>query len=135
MAAKFFQNVFSAQLQLTPAHTTTLQTIATLSGYTCIDAIYVTSTDTAAKDLQLVATISSVDYVLGTFNIPLRSGDTNAAPVVSLLKASMWDLNNDISNNKVLELPSGAVLKAKAGSTITAAKVINILITGSQDVA
>jgi hypothetical protein len=135
MAAKFFQTPFSAQLQLLPAHTTVLQTITTLTGYTCIDSIIVTSTDTAAKDLQLVATIGGTDYILGTFAIPLRSGDTNAAPVVMLLKSAMWDLNNDISNNKVLELPSGTVLKAKAGTTITAAKVINIIITGSQDVA
>jgi hypothetical protein len=135
MAAKFFQTPFSAQLQLLPAHTTVLQTITTLTGYTCIDSIIVTSTDTAAKDLQLVATIGGTDYILGTFAIPLRSGDTNAAPAVMLLKSAMWDLNNDISNNKVLELPSGTVLKAKAGTTITAAKVINIIITGSQDVA
>jgi hypothetical protein len=48
----------------------------------------------------------------------------------------MWDLNNDISNNKVLELPSGAVLKAKIlTSAITSTRFINLLFTGSQDVA
>lgn len=131
MAAVFFQNAFSAEVQILPADTTVLKTVATLSAFTRITQILVTSTDTAAKDIQLVATISGTDYILGTFAIPLRSGDTNAAPTVQLLKSSQWgDLNNDISNNKVLDLKSGAVLKVKAGTTVTAAKVISIVITG-----
>lgn len=130
MAAQFFQSAFSAQVQLLPAHTTSLQTVTTLTTFTRINQILVSSTDSSAKDIQLVATISSTDYILGTFSIPANSGNTNNVPLVSVLKSAQWDLNNDIANNKVLDLPSGAIIKAKAGTTITAAKVINILITG-----
>lgn len=132
MAAQFFQTAFSAQVQLLPADTTALKTVATLSSFTRITQILVTSTDSAAKDIQLVATIGGTDYILGIFAIPLRSGDLNTAPTVMLLKNSQWglELNNDIANNKVLDLPSGAVLKVKAGSTVTTAKVISILFTG-----
>jgi len=132
MAAVFFQNAFSAEVQLLPADTTVLKTVATLSAFTRITQILVTSTDTAAKDIQLVATISGTDYILGTFAIPLRSGDLNTAPTVMLLKSSQWgnELNNDIANNKVLDLKSGTVLKVKAGTTVTTAKVISILFTG-----
>jgi hypothetical protein len=136
MAAKFYQTPWSAQFTLNNGHSTTLQTIATLTAITRINQIIVTSTDTAAREIQLVATIGSNDQILGTFNIPLRSGDTTAAFPVLLLKSASWDLNNDISNNKVLDLPSGAVIKVKAVTTaVTSTKFINFLLTGEQDIA
>jgi len=141
MAAKFYQTPWSAPIQLLPADTTVLKTVATITAPTRINQIIVTSTDTGAKDIQLVATIGGADYILGTFAIPLRSGDTNAAPTVMLLKSTQWglELNNDIGNNKVLDIIGSVgtpvTLKVKAGSSVTAAKAINILFSGAQDVA
>lgn len=136
MAAKFYQTPWSAQFTLNNGHSTTLQTIATLTALTKITHILVSSTDTAARDIQLVATIGANDQILGTFSIPLRSGDTTAAFPVLLLKSASWDLNNDIANNKVLELPSGAILKVKASTAaVTSTKFINFLFSGEQDVA
>jgi hypothetical protein len=115
-----------------------LQTIATISAPTRINKILVSTTDTA-KDVQLVATIGGTDYILVTASIATNSGSSSAAPTVSLLDNSMWSLNNDISNNKVLELIGSVgtpiTLKAKAGTNIASTKVINILMTGQQDIA
>jgi hypothetical protein len=131
MAAQFFQSAFSAQVQLLPADTTVLKTVTTLTTFTRITQIIVTSTDSSARDLQLVATIGGTDYILNTISIPANSGNTNSVQAVMLLRSAQWnELNNDIANNKVLELPSGTVIKVKVGTTITAARVISIVMTG-----
>ena len=127
--AIFAQSIKTSGLQLTPAHTTALQTLFTAGANgSRIDNIFVSSTDSSAKDLQFVLTISSVDYIIGMLPIPANSGNSNSLPIVNVLgHAQFAALNSDLNGNKYLFIPAGAILKVKAGSTITTAKVINVI--------
>lgn len=124
----FPQVIKTGVAQILPADTTTLKTLFTADADgSRIDNIFVSSTDTSAKDLQFVVTISAVDYVVGTLSIPANSGFTNSVPLVSVFGHSQFAaLNSDVNGNKHLFLASGAVLKVKALSTVTTAKAISI---------
>lgn len=133
MPAQFYQTPWDAQFTLNNSHSTNLQTIATLTSMVRIDQILISSTTAGAKDLQLVATIGSNDVILGTFSIPANTGNLNNVATLMLLRSAQWgvELNNDIANNKVLTLPSGAILKAKVlSSAITSGQLIHMLFTG-----
>lgn len=125
----FPQTVKTNVSQILPADTTTLKTLVTPgTNGTRIDNIFVSSTDTSAKDLQFVLTVSSVDYVLGTLSIPANTGFTNSVPSISVFAHSQFvALNNDVNGNKHLFLANGAVLKVKSLSNVTTAKAISII--------
>ncbi len=125
----FPQVIKTGVAQIAPADTTTLKTLLTADADgTRIDNIFVTSTDTSARDLQFVVTISAVDYIIGTLSIPANSGNTNALPIIGVFSHSQFiGLSNDVNGNKVLFLGTGAVLKVKSLTTLTAAKVISII--------
>jgi hypothetical protein len=126
----FAQSITTNAVQILPADTTTLKTLVTPPANGCkIESILVTSTDTANKDLQLVVTISSVDYVLATFQCPLNSGFVNNVVTFNALQHAQVvnSLPQDVNGNKVLWLASGAVLKVKALTTVTAAKSIQLI--------
>jgi hypothetical protein len=98
---------------------------------TKIEAITVSSTDTSARDLQLVMTIGAVDYILTTVSIPASSGTTNAVPAVDILRTAQWPgLSFDANGNKILYVASGAVLNVKSLTTVTTGKEIDALAIG-----
>lgn len=125
----FPQVIKTSVAQILPADTTSLKTLVTADADgTRIDNILITSTDTAARDLQFVVTISAVDYVVGTLSVPANSGFTNAVVTLNVLgNAQFAALSTDVNGNKVLFLGTGAVLKVKSLTTVTAAKVISII--------
>ncbi len=125
----FPQTIKTNVAQILPADTTTLKTLITApANGVRVDSILISSTDTSARDLQLVVTISSVDYVLGTLQIPANAGFTNAVPTIAAFQHSqLVGLNTDVNGNKFLFLASGAVLKVKALTTVTAAKAISVI--------
>jgi hypothetical protein len=125
----FPQLVQSTAVQILPADTTTLKTLVTAGADgTIVSRILVTSTDTSAKDLALYVTISAVDYLIGTVAIPANSGFTNAVPTVGLFDATQIpSLQIDNNGNKYLQLGTGAVLKVKVLTAVTAAKIINVV--------
>lgn len=124
----FPQTIINPSVQILPADTTALKTIATAGANgTRIDRLWVASTDTAARDLQLYVTISAVDYLIATISIPANSGFTNAVPNVGVFEATNFaSCALDTNGNKILFLASGSVLKAKVLTTVTAAKAISI---------
>ena len=124
----FPQLITSPSVQILPADTTTLKTLLTpgVNG-SLVNRIWVTSTDSAAKDLQFVVTISAVDYVIGTLTIPASSGFTAAIPTVGVFESTQFPaMFIDNQGNKVMRLASGAVLKVKSLSTVTVAKIISV---------
>ena len=125
----FPQLVESPAVQILPADTTTLKTIVTAgTDGTLVNELLVSSTDTSARDLQLYVTISAVDYLLGTVSIPANSGNTNALPTIGVFDGNqISSLQIDNSGHRFLQLGSGAVLKAKVLTTVTAAKAISII--------
>lgn len=99
-----------------------------------IESILVTNTDTNAYTLNIYATISATDYLIGTVTIPLSAGNTTSAPTVNLLSATSnfgSILPVDVSGNKVLTVPSGTTIKVAVTGAVTAAKTITVLGIGS----
>lgn len=98
-----------------------------------IEAIYITNTDTNAYTMNIYETISGTDYLIGTVNIPLSSGNTTSAPTVNLFNMSTnfgVILNRDASGNPYLYLAASAIIKVALTGAITAAKTMTIVSMG-----
>lgn len=129
----------SAGYQFLPADTTTTKDIFTAASGTAptggsqISCLMATSTDTAAKDITLYTYDGSTARILATISIPANSGNTNALPPINLLTHSMLVnvLPRDSNGNPILILEQGFKLQGAMGSTITTAKVINIVAFGA----
>jgi hypothetical protein len=94
-----------------------------------IESIAITSTDTSARVLTLIITISATNYIIGTVNIPIEAGTDGASTAaVSLLEINSmlpW-IRRDQNNRGYLYIANGTTLKAFAQTTVTAAKQIDI---------
>jgi hypothetical protein len=129
----FPQTVKNFVAQVLPADASGKKTLVTgATNGTKVEAIMVASTDTSARDLQLILTISSVDYVLTTVSIPLTAGFINSAPSIDILRNAQFPgLAYDANGNKVLYVASGAVLSVKTLTTVTAAKEVDVFGYGA----
>jgi hypothetical protein len=125
----FPQLIQSPAVQILPADTTTLKTLITAGADgTIVNELLISSTDTSARDLAVYLTISAVDYLIGTISVPANAGFTNAVPSVGFFdSANLTFLQTDNNGHKFLMLGSGAVLKVKTLTTVTAAKIINVI--------
>jgi hypothetical protein len=129
----FPQTITTGVAQIALADTTTLKTLYTAGANgSKIDNILVTSTDTASRDLQLVVTISAVDYIIGTFSVPANSGNTNSLVTLNALAHPQLvnALSVDNNGNRCLFLATGAVLKVKSLANVTSARVISLVAQG-----
>ena len=95
-----------------------------------IESIAATNTDTVPIILQIVATISAVDYTLGEVSIPAGAGTDGTTKAVDLLNVTAlpWVRNDGVNAYMLLE--AGAILKAKAKTAVTAGKVIHLFAQG-----
>ena len=128
------QSLFVKTTQFLPADTTTAKEIlAVQTNGIKVENILVTSTDTSARDLVLYIRQSSTNYLLGTYTIPANSGNTNALVAINLFTVATTALptSTDSNGNKFLYLDSGTSLQASMGTSITAAKLVNVHVTGS----
>jgi hypothetical protein len=133
VAAPIYPQVINTPVQqILPADVSNLKTLYTggtngsrLEHLSCI------STDTAARDLAFYFTVSSVDYLLATLNVPINSGNTNAIYPVDIFThpAFSW-LPIDANGNRYMYIASGVVLKVKSTTTVTTAKAIQFNIFG-----
>jgi len=128
----FPQTVVNEIQKIENADGTSLKTLITAGADgTRIDAIILTSTDTSHRDLQLFITISGTDYLLATTTVQANSGNSNTIPSINLLASfNMVSLAVEANGNKVLFLKSGAILKIKTTTTVTAAKEVVALVVG-----
>ncbi|WP_233343626.1 hypothetical protein [Burkholderia cepacia] len=128
----FPQTVKNYVAQILNADASNVKTLVTgAANGTKIEAITVASTDTTARDVQLVMTISSVTYVLATVSIPITAGSVNSVPSVDILRSAQWPgLSSDASGNKILYVANGAVLGIKALTTVTSGKELDALAIG-----
>ena len=98
---------------------------------TIIEALTVASTDTSARDLQLIL-LNTVDFVLSTFAIAANSGFTNALPPIDILRATQTPgFAFDVNGNRILFLPSGTSLCVGTLTAVTAAKQISVTAFGA----
>jgi uncharacterized protein YjiK len=125
----FPQLIKSPAVQILPADTTTLKTLVTAGADgTIVNELLISSTDTSARDLAVYVTISAVDYLIGTVSIPANAGNSNSIPSVGFFdSANLTFLQTDNNGHKFLMLETGAVLKVKTLTTVTAAKAIQVV--------
>lgn len=128
----FPQTVKNYAAQILPADTSTVKTLVSgATNGTKIEAITIASTDSVARDVQLVMTISSVVYILATITIPITAGSVNSVPAVDILRNAQWPgLAYDSNGNKILYVANGATLGVKSLTTVTTAKEIDVLAIG-----
>lgn len=126
------QTLMSGVAQILPADTSSLKTLYTAgTNGSKIETILVTNTDsTSAYLITLTVVISATNYIIGTVNVPLSSGNTNAAPAINILSNSNIPLNKDSNGNPYLYLATGAILKVNSSTTVTTAKVLSFLAQG-----
>lgn len=93
-----------------------------------VESISACSDDTSAVVVQLIATISAVDYVLGEVTIPIAAGTNGSTKAVNLLNTTdlPW-LRSDEAGRPYLYVANGTTLKIKAKTTVTAAKFLQFL--------
>lgn len=128
----FPQTIRNDKQTILPADTTSVKSVVVAgSNGTKIEALNVSMTDTTTRDIQLYVTISATNYLLGTVNIPLSSGNTNAVPSVDILRSSQLpSLAYDSNGNKYLYLASGSTLSVACTTTVTTAKQITVFSQG-----
>ena len=129
----FPQAINTAVQTILPADTTTAKTIFTAGANgSKIDAIFVTSTDTAARDLILNVVVSATAYPIGIVSIPITAGTVSTVPTVDYLRsAQVPSFSFDAFGNKCMYIAAGVTLTANVGVAVTAAKVITIVVQGS----
>jgi len=125
----FTQNIKLSGATIVPADTTTLKTLFTAgTNDAIVKAINVQSTDTAARVVQLWVNDGSTDFLIGSVNIPLRSGDNSTAATIDLLGGTLMpSLPYDSSGKRILPLPAGYILKVNSQATVTSAKEITFV--------
>ena len=125
----FPQTIKNGAVQIANADASNLKTIITPATDGCrVDALFVSSTDSSARDLQLVVTKGGVDYILGTISIPANTGNTNSVALLNAFAQSNISvaLTTDLNGNKILMLENGSVLKARTLTTVTSTRFINL---------
>jgi hypothetical protein len=94
-----------------------------------IESLIISSTDTSARDMVFIVTISAVNYILTMISIPITAGLTNAIPNVDILRSTQFvGLANDANGNRYIYLASGTTLAAYMNTTITSGKEIDVFI-------
>jgi len=124
--------IVTAVQQILPADTTTLKTLYTAGASgSRVENIIISSTDTSLRDLVFYVNVSGTDYQLCTVSCPINSGNTNAIFPLNLFQnVAFQGLNFDPNGNRYLYLASGAVLKVKSATSVTATKVIQFFVQG-----
>jgi hypothetical protein len=123
----FPQTLTSKTIQFAPGDTTTEKTLITAGSVgTKVQSILAVSTDTSNRDIQLYISVGGTDLLIGTIQIPLGAGNTNSVPTINLLASAQIPWNTDAQGNKFIYLPATGLLRAAMGTTITAAKVVNL---------
>jgi hypothetical protein len=98
---------------------------------TKIEAITVSTTDTAANTLYLIINNGTYNFILGVFSIPIGAGTTTTAPAVGLLNSSLFPgLSYDSAGNKYLYVPSGSTLYVGTLGAVTSAKQVSVVAVG-----
>jgi len=125
----FTQNIKLSGAKITPTETTTLVTLYTAgSNDAIVKSINVQSTDTAARVVQLWVNDGTTDFLIGSVNIPLRSGDNGTAATIDLLGGTLMpSLPYDANGKRILILPAGYILKVNSQATVTADKTITFV--------
>lgn len=122
----------NGRVQFVAADTTTKKTLVTAGASgTKVVSIGAATDETANRDVQLFRFVGGVSYLIGTVQVPLGAGNTNAVPSVDLMNAvAMPHLPTDNDGQHYLLLGAGEVLQVAMAATVTAAKTVHISAQG-----
>lgn len=127
---EFLKQPKKGLVQIANADASAQKTVVTAgSSGSKVTALYASSTDTSARDVQVALVRGGTTYILGTTTVALRSGDTAGTPVVDLLNTTVFPvglLANDQDAQKYLFLESGDTLVVSALTTVTSGKIISV---------
>lgn len=128
----FIQTIQGWLAQILPADTTALKTLITAGAQgSRLNSLILSSTDTTARDIQFWLTRSATNYLIGTVNIPVSAGNTNAAPSVNILgNLQIPGLAFDANGNPYVDLKAADVLSIACLTTVTAAKAVSAIGCG-----
>lgn len=118
-------------IQILPADTTGLKTLYTGgSNGSKIVAIIVTSSDTAARDVQVGVTNGGTFIPLGTVTVPITAGTIAATGGVDVLAAcNGLPVDND-GQAYIFLLSASDTLQVKSLTTVTTALALNFTAIG-----
>lgn len=92
-----------------------------------VKSLTAVSSDTAAKNVQVLINDGTNDRIVGTVPVPALAGFDGTVIAVDLLNASYCPgLPVDQNGKRVLPLQAGEVVKVKAVAALTAAKTIDV---------
>jgi hypothetical protein len=84
-----------------------------------VEGVVVSSSEAVANNLFLQVQVSGVDYPLLYTDVPAYSGYDGTAPSLGMFNdVNTAFVTKDVSGNYYLDLPPGAVLKARPGTTV-----------------
>lgn len=120
-------NVRDFVAKIVNADSTGKKTIVTpASAGTRLKSLVVSSDDTSSRTLQLVKTVSSVDYLMGEIDIPAGSGTDGTNPPVDVFAgARVKGLQTD-GISKWIDVANGTTFSVQAKVAVTAAKTIYV---------
>lgn len=96
-----------------------------------VEAINVSSTDSAAQTLLLILYDGTALNILGAAPIPIAAGTNGTAPSVNALNNSLiTGLPTDSNGNKYLYLPSGSSLYCGTPVIVTSGKQLSVVANG-----
>lgn len=122
------QNVANPCVTILPADGVAFKAVAVAGANDdVIKALMISSTDTAAVNVQLAINNGVADFILGTVNVPIASGTNGVAAAVDALASAMLPgLPLDQNGKRVLPLKATYTLKARVLVAVTAAKQVDI---------
>lgn len=83
-----------------------------------------TSDDTSSRTLQLVKSVSAVDYILGEIDIPAGAGTDGATEAVDVFAGTRIKGLQTDGISKWIDVANGTTLSLQAKVAVTAAKTI-----------
>ena len=102
-----------------------------------IEAIFISSTDTSARDMKVYVNDGTTDFLLSTFSVPANAGNVSntgalnpmqvnntSSPFTAYIPGSV-----DALSNKCLYLQAGHKLRVAMGTQITASKTVQVLVS------
>lgn len=123
----FIASIKNAAITLVNGDGTTAKTLVSGGANgSRLKALHITSTDSVARTLQLIATIGAVDYVLGEIVVPVTAGTDGVTAAVSGLASSLIAALQTDGVSKFLDIANGTTLKIRPKVAVTAAQTIYI---------
>ena len=126
---------FNSVTQFSPTDTTAIKDILAVDATfdRRVYGIAIFTDETALKDVVVSLSNGATTWKLTTVSLPINSGNTNAIVPVDVFthtQLSPFVKQRDASGAPYLNIPKGYSLRMNYATTITTAKIANVVING-----